>query len=81
MRTTVENINTNDDAKHTANIDNAPYAVLVNINDDEAEWHESADVTVFVERSDAPLSGLRKQAIERTRVFLTKALEALSGQA
>jgi len=80
MRTTVEVIITNDSAKDTMDIDDAPYEVQVSIYDDESERHHSADVTVFVDRTDAQLSELRKQAIERTREFLTKALETLNAE-
>jgi hypothetical protein len=80
MRTTVEKILTNDSAKRAANIDNAPYEVRVHVFDDEAEWHQSAEVTVFVDRSTASLDEVRQQAVERTREFFTNALEAMNAQ-
>jgi hypothetical protein len=80
MRTTVEKILTNDSAKRVANIDNAPYEVRVIVFDDEAEWHQSAEVIVFVDRTTTSLDEVRRHAVERTREFLTKALQAMNEQ-
>jgi hypothetical protein len=78
MRTTVEAIVTNDSAKHVADIDSASYEVRVSVFDDESEWHPSAEVTVFLDRSTTSLDEIRQQAVERTREFFTKALEAMN---
>ena len=78
MRTTVEKILTNDSLKRTANIDDAPYEVRVNVYEDDAEWHRSADLIVFVDRSATSLDEIRQQAVQRTKEFLTKALDAMN---
>jgi hypothetical protein len=78
MRTTIEEILTHDSDKHTMDVDNAPYEVRVSVSDDEGRWKQSADVTVFVDRSTTSLDEVRQQAIERTREFFTKALEAMN---
>lgn len=77
MEATVESIATNDVAKRIANIDNAPYEVRVVVRDEDAEWHEQAVVSVFVDRNLTSLDEVRRQAIKRTRDFLSNALEAL----
>ncbi len=44
--------------------------------DEKAEYHQSAEVLLFIEKKDYPLSQLKEVAIQKARDFLKLALSS-----
>lgn len=49
---------------------------LISIYDEEAKFHNSADITVFIDKRDANLSELKKDGIKTAIDFLKHALSS-----
>ena len=49
---------------------------VVGFYDEEAEFHNSAKVEIFIEKHDAHLSDLKKEAVQTALDFLRQALSS-----
>ncbi|HYI11930.1 MAG TPA: hypothetical protein VEK57_22940 [Thermoanaerobaculia bacterium] len=80
MKITMERISTNDSMPGMLDNDDAPYEVLVRVEEEKTTWCRSAAVIVFVARTATSLDEIRSLAVEQTREFLSKALEAVNAE-
>lgn len=77
MQIIVTHVTTNERAAQLGRT-NAPLEVSITFQDDEAEYKPSADLTVWVAATDAPLSEIRAAPLQEAKTFLQRALAAIN---
>ena len=63
---------------HHFNPDFPKMEAVINFYDDKTEYHDSAEINVFIDKRDYTISELKKEAIQKAYDFLKIALSSQS---